>query len=171
MARLQQHSRFLTAAVVTAAVPLVAAGSASSAASSGSASAAAAPPPVVVELLSRGTVDKPFEAKARGIELETKSRMDVAVVRVTYPPGSTSGWHTHPGPTVVTATKGTFRHMMSDCSRRTIKAGDTFIEKGPREVGVLRNVGDTTAQIVITFFVPVGADPLTIPKPTPQCAR
>lgn len=171
MAHLPKHPRLVAAAVMTTLLPFVAAGSASSAASTPSNSAASAPPPVVVELLSRGTVNKPFESKVNGIEVEAKRPIDVAVVRVTYPPGATSGWHTHPGPTVVTATTGTFRHIMSDCSRTRVDAGETFVENGTGEVGQLRNIGDTTAQIVITFFVPVGADPLTIPQPAPACSR
>ena len=169
---LPNHFRSIAAVIGAGVVPLTAAVSASAAGPNGSATVpSAAPPPVTVELISRGTVDAPFEAESAGIELETERVIDVAVVRVTYPPGSTSGWHTHPGPTVVTATQGTFTHVLADCTRHSIAAGETFIEEGPQELGTLRNTGSTTAEIIITFFVPTGADPLTVPAPAPPCRR
>jgi quercetin dioxygenase-like cupin family protein len=167
-----RRSWVTAAAFITGVVPLVAVASAGSAAPTPAETARAAPPPTIVELLSRGTVDKRFDAEGAGVELETDGPIDVAVVRVTYPPGATSGWHRHPGPTVVTATKGTFRHVIGKhCMRHTITAGETFVEKGPHELGVLRNVGDTEAEIIITFYAPVGADPLTIPARAPACSR
>ena len=124
----------------------------------------------MVELLSRGTVPKRFDAESAGIELEADRKIDVAVARVTYPTGSTSGWHTHPGPTVVTITKGTFTFVMEDCSRHKYVPGETFVEPGPRMVARLNNKKGEPGEIVVTFFAPVGADPLTIPKPAPACA-
>ena len=169
MAHLPNHRRIITAAVLTALVPLVAAGSASSAASTGAATAAAPAPPPVVELLARGTVAKPFEAHVRGIELETERPIDVVNVHITWEPGSMVNWHTHPGPTVVTVTAGTLTVRQRDCSRHTYTVGETFVEPGPKR-HLARNAGDTTAETIVTFFVPVGADPLTIPATAPACA-
>ena len=129
---------------------------------------ATAPSPVV-ELLSRGSVAKPFEAEAHGIELEAERRIDVAVAHLTFAPGANTGWHKHPGPTVVTITSGELTVTDHHCDTRTFEAGDTFVEEGPPRHMAL-NTGDTTTETIVTFFVPRGAA-LTIPVEAPRCAR
>jgi quercetin dioxygenase-like cupin family protein len=116
-------------------VPLVASGSAISAASTEAGSAKAEPQPVV-ELLSRGAIAKPFEAKAHGIEVEAKRRIDVVVTHVTMPPGSFFDWHRHPGPTVVTVTNGEFTVTDRHCKTSVYEAGQTFVEKVPSDTWV-----------------------------------
>ena len=158
-----RHKRL---AVVTVVVPFALAGSVSTAASDEPDDPA---PPPVVELLSRGTVAKPFEAQARGIELETNRRIDVAVAHLTFEPGSSTGWHRHPGPTVVTITTGELTITDRKCDSRTFEEGDTFVEEGPpRHIAV--NTGDSTTETIVTFFVPAGAPALSIPTSAPGCA-
>jgi quercetin dioxygenase-like cupin family protein len=165
------QSRRLSAAVFTALVPLVALGLADSASSAGATaarSATTAPPPVV-ELLSRGAVAKPFEAKAHGIEVEAKRRIDVATAHLTFAPDSSTGWHRHPGPTVVTVTGGELTTTDRHCKSKVYEAGQTFVEEGPlRHVAV--NTADTTTQVIVTFYVPAGAKLLLIPASPPACA-
>ena len=161
--------RFTAIALMTACVPLVAAASAGASSSSATTgtSAATAPPPVV-ELLSRGSVAKPFEAEAHGIELEAERPIDVAVAHLTFAPGASTGWHTHPGPTAVTITTGELTVTDRHCDTRTFEAGDTFVEEGPpRHMAV--NSADATTETIVTFFVPRGAA-LTIPAAAPRCA-
>jgi quercetin dioxygenase-like cupin family protein len=130
--------------------------------------AAPAPPPVV-ELLSRGSVAKPFRVRAQGIELDADQRIDVAVAHLTFQPGGSTGWHRHRGPTVVTITTGELTIIDHRCRSRTYEAGDTFVEPGPpRHVAV--NTADTTTETIVTFFVPRGAPALTIPAAAPRCA-
>jgi quercetin dioxygenase-like cupin family protein len=148
---------------------LLAAGVATAAAPAGSVAVRQAPPSPVVELLSRGTTTKRFDAERAGIELEADRKIDVAVARITFPTGSTSGWHTHPGPLTVTVTKGAFTYVNEDCNRHRYVAGQTFAESG-RMVARLNNWKGKPGEVVVTFFAPVGADPLTIPKPAPACA-
>jgi quercetin dioxygenase-like cupin family protein len=128
----------------------------------------AAPP--VVELLSRGSVAKPFEVRAHGIELDADRRIDVAVAHLTFKPSGSTGWHRHPGPTVVTITTGELTITDNTCRSRTYQAGDTFVEPGPpRHVAV--NTADTTTETIVTFFVPRGASALSIPAAAPPCAN
>ena len=170
-ARAARRSHLVPAALGISLAALTGAGAVSTAASTGPA-ARPDPPPTVAELLSRGTTAKAFDAESSGIELEADRKIDVAVVRVTYPTGSTSGWHRHPGPTVVTVVEGTFTFVSDDCRRRRLAPGDTFVENGGvREVGRLNNWSGAPGEIVVTFFAPQGADPLTIPAPAPECAR
>jgi quercetin dioxygenase-like cupin family protein len=114
-------------------------------------------------------VATPFVASAHGIVLAAARRMDVAVARVTLQPGASSGWHRHPGPTVVTVTEGQFTVTIGNCRAHTYRVGETFVEPGPaRHVG--DNKGTTTTRIVVTFFMPHGAPDLNIPAPAPRCA-
>jgi quercetin dioxygenase-like cupin family protein len=126
--------------------------------------------PPVVELLSRGSVAKPFEVRTRGIGLDADRRIDVAVAHLTFQPGGSTGWHRHPGPTVVTITTGELTITDQACRSRTYQAGDSFVEPGPpRHVAV--NTADATTQTIVTFFVPKGAPALTIPAAAPRCAN
>ena len=131
--------------------------------------ATTAPPPVV-ERLSRGSVAKPFAVRAHGIELYADQRIDVAVAHLTFQPGGSTGWHRHPGPTVVTVTTGELTITDNKCRSRTYQAGDTFVEPGPpRHVAV--NTAATTTETIVTFFVPRGAPALSIPAAAPRCAN
>jgi quercetin dioxygenase-like cupin family protein len=115
-------------------------------------------------------VAEPFEAEAHGIELEAERRIDVVVARITWAPGASVGWHTHPGPTVVTVITGELTVTDRHCDARTFEPGDTFVEEGPpRHLAV--NTGDTTTETNVTFFVPRGAEAVTIPVERPWCAR
>lgn len=161
--------RFTTIALMSACVPLVVAASAGASSSRAAGTSAATAPPPVVELLSRGSVAKPFEAEAHGIVLEAGRRIDVAVAHLTFAPGASTGWHMHPGPTVVTITTGELTVTDRHCDTRTFQAGDTFVEEGPpRHIAV--NTADATTETIVTFFVPRGAA-LTIPVEAPRCAR
>jgi quercetin dioxygenase-like cupin family protein len=171
MAYRSSSHHLVAAGLSVCVVALFAAGAAGAAAPTGSAAVKQAPPPTVVELLSRGTVPHGFDAESAAVELEADHRIDVAVARVTYPTGSTSGWHSHPGPTVVTITKGTFSFKTDNCSKQRLRPGDTFVEPGPSMVARLNNWTGKSGEIVVTFFAPVGADPLTIPMPAPACTR
>jgi quercetin dioxygenase-like cupin family protein len=169
MAHLPSQRRFISAALAASLVALLSAAAASTAASTGPVSADLKPP--IVELLSRGTTAKAFDAEAAGIELEADHKIDVAMARVTFPTGSSSGWHYHPGPTVVTVTKGRMTFISDHCVRHRLKPGDTFVENGgPRDVGRLNNKTGPQGEVTVTFFAPPGGDPLTIPAPPPACA-
>jgi quercetin dioxygenase-like cupin family protein len=168
MAYLKTHPRLVAATVLTAVVPFVGVGLAASAASTAAGPAKAAPPPVV-DLLSRGAIARPFEAKAHGIEIEAKRRIDVAVAHATMPPGSFFDWHRHPGPTVVTVTAGEFTVTDRHCKTSVYEAGQTFVEVGPlRHKGA--NTADTTTELIVTFYMPRGAKAPLIPASPPACA-
>jgi quercetin dioxygenase-like cupin family protein len=110
-----------------------------------------------------------LDAKAHGIELSAKRRIDVAVAHLTFQPGSSTGWHRHPGPTVVTITTGELTVTDGKCRSRTYQAGETFVEEGPpRHVAV--NTADTATETIVTFFVPRGAPALSTPASAPKCA-
>ncbi len=156
-------------ALITLLVPLAVTGAAGTSSTAASSMSTGAAPPIV-ELLSRGTVARPFRAKANGIRLQAKRRIDVATAHLTFQPGDSTGWHKHPGPTVVTITTGQLTLTGRRCRSRTFEAGDTFVEKGPRRHMAV-NTGETTTETIVTFFMPEGAEALAIPATPPRCAR
>ena len=92
--------------------------------------------------------------------------VDVAVVDLTFQPGATTGWHVHPGVTLVAVKRGTVtRTLAHGCKRERFQAGQAFVEE-PNVVHMVRNKGTVPAETIVTFVVPVGAPPLT-PEPAP----
>lgn len=158
------------AALAAVVAPLAVVATAGTAASGSSRiSSSSEPVGLTLELLSRGTSEEPVEAEAGGIELETEEAFDVAVARITLKPGGTSGWHVHPGPTVVTVTAGELTHVRDDCSEETVTAGQTTVESGPDDLGTVYNHGDTDLVVIVTFFAPPGAE-LLLPRPAVDCS-
>ena len=91
------------------------------------------------------------------------------VADVTLTPDGTTGWHSHPGRTLVLVTAGEFtlyRNRDGRCRTHTYEAGEGFVEP-PSSVHVGVNEGDTNVELVAVFFR-VGDDGVTrIDKPDP----
>ena len=93
------------------------------------------------------------------VELKTHDNADVEVSNQTaISMGSTSGWHSHPGPVLVLIKSGIATLYDADglgCTARTFPAGATFVEgTNPH---VLRNEGAVPLEITAVFFVPAGS--------------
>ena len=131
------------------------------------ASAGSTPPvPVKPVLLARGTIAGGFKIRVDGIKMNVAGPVDVAVADLMFQPGGTTGWHVHPGVTLVTVKSGTVtRTLAHGCKRERFQAGQAFVEE-PNVVHMVRNLGTVPAETIVTFVVPVGAPPLT-PEPAP----
>lgn len=123
---------------------------------------------VIPTLLARGTLTTPVNANADGIVLRTGHNTDHAVQTITLPPGSSSGWHKHPGVVLVTVKSGTAVHYDSNCKPEPIGTGQAFWESGPH-AGLLRNETGHDAVIYVTYILPTGA-PLRTDLPNPGCS-
>ena len=132
--------------------------------------ATATPPSgIAAELLARGTVARADHVHVAGIKLATRGPIDVATVHVTFQPGGSTGWHTHPGPALVTVKTGQLTlHRAKSCRTRTFAAGQTFLEYGPHDVNLTGNETGAVTETLVTFLVPVGA-PLTVDASAPHC--
>lgn len=129
-----------------------------------------------VEPLARGSfpdqVDAMFRIKlGRATQVvNVKDPSDVFTARITFEPGGSVGWHTHPGPVIVTVASGALTIInASDCVPRIYSAGRAFIDPGQGNVHIGYN--DSLGQTVVyaTFLdVPQGA-PATIPADDPGC--
>jgi quercetin dioxygenase-like cupin family protein len=94
------------------------------------------------------------------IELKTKGDSDVYVVNNTFAPGGTSGWHTHPGPSLITVKSGTITAYEGDdptCTPHAYTAGQGFVDPGDGHVHLLRNEGTADAVTVVVQIIPAGA--------------
>jgi len=93
---------------------------------------------------------------------------NVVVADFTFGPNSATGWHTHPGKTLVTVKSGTFTvYHAKDCAPSVYGPGDAFVEL-PSTVHIGRNETSGIVELGVVFFgVPVGGSP-RIDHPQPE---
>jgi hypothetical protein len=94
------------------------------------------------------------------VRIIARDPSDVYIVRNTVPPGGYSGWHTHPGPSVVSVTAGTATVYDGDdpsCTPVKYPAGTGFIDPGDGHVHMVRNEGTVDLVVVAFQVIPTGA--------------
>ena len=133
-----------------------------------------ASPPVGVTptLLGRGTYE-PFNVQAedRGLGFKAKAThpLDFVVRTHDYAPGSTTGWHSHPGPVFITVIEGQVTFYEYDdptCTPTVVSAGQGYVDTGHGHIG--RNESGSPARDVTVIIAPVGLPfrgELTAPGP------
>lgn len=75
-------------------------------------------------------------------------------------PRATSGWHTHPGHSLITVTAGTVTAYDGDdpsCTPHVYTPGMGFVDPGGDHVHVLRNEGLVEARTITVQLIPAGA--------------
>ena len=119
-----------------------------------------------LDISARTDID-PSEAtnfwKAR---IDTKGATDLYVVSNTFIPGASTGWHTHPGPSLITVTAGTITAYDNSCTPQVYAAGTCFVDEGGEHVHLLRNEGSINAVTVAVQLIPAGF-PRRIDAPAP----
>ena len=102
------------------------------------------------------------------LELRTRGQSDVYMTHIKLAPGAFSGWHSHPGPSIIAVRSGTAT-FYDDCFDPTIPlvfpAGTGFVEDAGC-VHILVNEGDVDLEVVVMQIVPRGA-PRRIDEPAP----
>jgi len=96
-------------------------------------SGASTPSGVTPTLIARGTYPE-FKVKSTrhgDVDFQAISRttMDVVVRRHAYAPGGYTGWHSHPGPVLITVTKGEltfYEYDDGECNKVVLRAGRSF---------------------------------------------
>lgn len=107
-----------------------------------------------------GEIDVKTETETHEVELRTKGQSDVYVVSNTFAPGGHSGWHTHPGPSLITVKSGTITAYNGDdpdCTPQVYPAGTGFVDPGGDHVHLLRNEGSVQAETIAVQLLPAGA--------------
>jgi hypothetical protein len=99
---------------------------------------------------NNGQVSLDFMAQA-------KPGMDMVVRTFDYLPGSTTGWHTHPGPVFINVISGTVTFYELDdptCTPKVVTAGQGYVDTGHGHIG--RNETGLPAKDVTISIVAVG---------------
>lgn len=124
-------------------------------------------PPSKSTLLARSTFTDPNDQNLNvkritddwHIDIKSKPGMDIAVQSISFPIGSSSTWHTHPGPVFIQVVQGTMTFYMSDdptCTPMVRTAGQGYLDLG-EHAHIARNEGTQDAVNIVTYFAPPGA--------------
>ena len=123
---------------------------------------------------ARGTdADEINVHSADGIKLKTHGPIDFVTQQITIAPGGTTGWHSDPGPVLVTVKSGALTIVYADdttCAGRTYTAGQSFVDRGDETVHTALNLGTTPVELWATYFVPgAPGSPFRLDAPDPGC--
>lgn len=105
--------------------------------------------------LARVTLTAPVNVTAGG-------RTELVAQRITFPAGTSSGWHTNAGTAVVAVTKGTLtlhRAAGGGCNAATHSPGSGFVV-GPGEVHLAANGGSAPVEIEVVHLAHPDGAPL-----------
>jgi quercetin dioxygenase-like cupin family protein len=92
--------------------------------------------------------------------LRTHGLSDFYVVDNKFAVGGTTGWHSHPGPSLIFVVAGQITNYHGDdptCTPHVYTAGQAFTDEGGADVHMLRNEGTVQAETIAVQFVPKDA--------------
>jgi len=114
-----------------------------------------------------GPISTKSETDGLEVEIKTKGSSHVFVARIQIAPGGRGGWHSHPGPSIISVVSGTATFYQADDPNtpHVYLAGSGFVEDA-NLVHDVRNEGDADLELVVLQIVPVGA-PRRIDQPAP----
>ena len=91
---------------------------------------------------------------------KSKGSSDLYVQSNVWQPGGTTGWHTHPGHSLIIVTAGTVTAYEGDdatCKPTVYTTGMGFVDPGGDHVHNLRNEGNVEARTVAVQLIPADA--------------
>ena len=94
------------------------------------------------------------------VRISTKGLSDIHVTTNVVIPGGTSGWHTHPGPSVVVIKTGTATVYDGDdptCTPQVYEAGSAFFDRGGGHAHLVRNENSVNLETMAFQIVPASA--------------
>lgn len=104
---------------------------------------------------------------------KTKGLSDLYVQSNVWQIGGTTGWHTHPGHSLVTVTAGTVTNYDGDdptCTPKDYTVGMTFVDHGGDHSHIVRNEGSVEARTVAVQLIPAGATRRIDAQANPACS-
>ena len=123
---------------------------------------------LTTELLGRAITAGPVNIHVNGITIESSKPLEVLVARITFAPGGTTGWHSHPGAVFVVVDRGTLtRYPAGDSTAQTFTGGQAFAEHDPSGENMIRNEGSVAAEVIVAYLAP----PATAHAETPLQRR
>lgn len=107
------------------------------------------------------------ESPDHGVIFKTKGLSDIYVVFNKIVPGGHTGWHSHPGPSIVSVVSGQATEYRSDdFFGEVYPAGTAFVDEGGDHSHIVVNEGTTDLVLVAFQILPQGA-PRRIDRPAP----
>jgi quercetin dioxygenase-like cupin family protein len=108
-----------------------------------------------------------LETPGYGAMIKTRGPSDVYITLLTIKPEGHGGWHSHPGPSIITVNSGTasFYDECDNFAPHAYAAGTGFVEDAGC-VHLLANEGTVDLEVVVIQIVPRGA-PRRIDEPAP----
>ena len=91
---------------------------------------------------------------------KTKGSSDLYVQNNVWQPGGSTGWHTHPGHSLIIVTAGTVTAYHGDdrkCRPHVYTTGMGFVDEGGDHVHNLRNEGADEARTIAVQLIPADA--------------
>jgi quercetin dioxygenase-like cupin family protein len=91
---------------------------------------------------------------------KTKGDSDLYVQSNVWAPGGSTGWHTHPGHSLITVTAGAitaYEGHDPSCTPIVYTVGTTFVDAGGDHIHVLRNETSEEARTITVQVIPAGA--------------
>jgi quercetin dioxygenase-like cupin family protein len=93
---------------------------------------------------------------------------DLSIIKNTFAPGGSFGWHRHPGPSLVMVTQGilTLYEEGDNCTvGRLVPAGSGFIDMA-EHTHIVKNETNATVEVYVVRMLAVGATPrIDMPAP------
>lgn len=91
---------------------------------------------------------------------QTQGLSDLYVQSNVWQPGGTTGWHSHPGQSLVIVTAGTvtdYEGHDPSCTPHVYTQGMGFVDPGGTHVHIIRNEGSIAAQTIAVQLIPANA--------------
>jgi hypothetical protein len=98
---------------------------------------------------------------------------DLYVQSNVWQPGGSTGWHTHPGRSLIIVTEGTVTEYMSDdpeCKPHIYTQGMGFVDHGGDHIHLIRNESAVQASTIALQLIPEGTE-RRIDAPAPGNCR
>jgi hypothetical protein len=127
--------------------------------------------PIVVGRATYGAFNLQGHERSLEFSVEAKRPIDIVVRTHDYAPGSSTGWHTHPGPAFITVIEGKvtfYEHDDPACTPKVVSKGEGYVDTGRGHIG--RNESGAPAKDVTVVIAPV-AQPFRgeLSAPAPNC--
>lgn len=90
---------------------------------------------------------------------KTKGKSDLYVQENVWQPGGSSGWHTHPGHSLITVTAGAvtaYEGRDANCKPHVYTQGMGFVDPGGDHAHIIRNEGAVEARSITVQVIPAG---------------
>ena len=105
-----------------------------------------------------GEVDIKSGSDINEVKIKTRGVSDLYVVHNTVVPGGHTGWHSHPGPSIISVVSGQATEYRDDDLVGVVHlAGTAFVDEGGDHAHIVVNEGSTDLVLVAFQILPLGA--------------